>query len=93
MTDELTRANLIVLGRVQGVFFRASTLEQAQQLGLVGWVKNLPEGSVEIVAEGRRYAIEELVTWCRQGPPMAKVMDVLTRWEEATEEFQTFRIE
>ncbi len=92
MGDQSSRANLIVLGRVQGVFYRASTLEQAQQLGLVGWVMNLPDGSVEITVEGRRYAIEDLIAWCRQGPPASEVSEVIVRWEDPTEEFKTFRI-
>lgn len=92
MGDQSSRANLIVIGQVQGVFYRASTLEQAQQLGLVGWVMNLPDGSVEIMVEGRRYAIEDLISWCRQGPPASRVAEVIVRWEDATDEFNTFRI-
>ncbi len=92
MGNEASRANLIVLGQVQGVFYRASTMEQAQQLGLVGWVMNLSDGSVEITVEGRRYAIEDLIAWCRRGPPMSKVEEVIIRWEEPKAEFDTFRI-
>ena len=93
MSEEITRANILVLGLVQGVFFRASTMEQAQQLGLLGWVKNIPDGSVEILVEGRRHAIEDLLTWCQSGPPLARVSDVIPRWESAQGEFETFRIE
>ena len=93
MSEEMTRANILDLGRVQGVFFRASTMEQAQQLGLLGWVKNSADGSVEILVEGRRHAIEDLLKWCQSGPPLAKVSDVITRWETVRGEFQTFRIE
>ena len=60
MSDPIQRIELIVIGRVQGVFFRASTLEQAQSLNLVGFVENLPDGSVEVVAEGPKYALEDL---------------------------------
>ena len=92
MGEQGSRANLIILGQVQGVFYRASTMEQAQRLGLVGWVMNLSDGSVEITVEGRRYAIEDLISWCRQGPPMSTVSDVIIRWEEPKDEFKTFRI-
>ena len=63
MSDPIQRVELIVVGRVQGVFFRASTLEQAQSLNLVGFVENLPDGSVEVVAEGPKYALEDLEKW------------------------------
>jgi acylphosphatase len=90
--QELARVNLIVTGRVQGVFFRASTLEQAQSLNLTGWVKNLPDASLEILAEGPRYALEELVNWAKQGPPEAMVQDVIVRWGKYQNEYRTFRI-
>lgn len=93
MVEESARATLIVSGRVHGVFYRASTMEQAQQLGLMGWVKNIPDGNVEVVVEGRRHAIEELITWCKSGPPAARVDEVTTRWEEPAGEFRTFKIE
>jgi acylphosphatase len=93
MVDEdLARAELIVTGRVQGVFFRASTLEQAQSLNLTGFVMNIPDSSVEIVAEGPRYALEELIKWARHGPPEAMVEDVIVRWKKPSGEFRTFRI-
>lgn len=92
MAEELARATILVLGQVQGVFFRASTLEQAQSLNLTGWVQNLPDGSVEIVAEGQRYALDDLVTWCRRGPPAAEVADVIVRWGAHQSEFRTFMI-
>lgn len=93
MADEdLARVNLIVTGRVQGVFYRASALEQAQSLGLTGWVMNLADSSVEIVAEGPRYALEELTAWCKHGPPEAMVQDVIVRWAKHQAEFRTFRV-
>ena len=92
MGEQLLGVHVIVTGRVQGVFYRASTLEQAQQLGLVGWVANLSDGSVEINAEGREYALEELIAWCRQGPPASRVDDVEAVWSSPTRKFETFRI-
>jgi acylphosphatase len=83
---------ILVSGRVQGVFYRASALEQAQSLNLTGWVKNLADGSVEVVAEGPRHALEGLVEWCRRGPPAAEVEDVSLRWGPHRAEFRTFLI-
>lgn len=92
MSDPIQRIELIVIGQVQGVFFRASTLEQAQSLNLVGFVENLPDGSVEVVAEGPKYALEDLAKWCSHGPPKAAVNEVVAKWKEPTGEFQTFVI-
>jgi acylphosphatase len=92
MAEDLARVNIIVTGRVQGVFYRASTLERAQGLNLKGWVKNLPDGAVEIEAEGSRYSLEDLVEWCKNGPPDAMVQDVIVRWGKHHDEFRTFMI-
>lgn len=70
----------IVRGRVQGVFFRASAQREAARLGLVGWVRNLADGSVEILAEGERAPLERLIAWAQQGPEDARVDEVETRW-------------
>lgn len=71
-----------VTGRVQGVSFRWYTREQAHRLGVVGWVRNEPDGSVLLHAEGEDDAVDALVAWCHTGPSMAKVTDVAVR--EAT---------
>ena len=92
MADDFARINLIISGQVQGVFFRTSTLEQAQSLNLTGWVQNLPDGSVEITAEGQRFALDQLLSWCRQGPPAAEVKDVIVRWSGYKNEFRTFMV-
>lgn len=86
------RAHLIVSGRVQGVYFRAETQEQAAAMGLTGWVRNKPDRSVEIVAEGSREDVEKLIGWCRQGPPGAEVSGVKVAWENYTGEFEKFKI-
>ena len=70
---------IVVYGKVQGVFFRASTREQAQQLDIRGWVKNEADGSVRIEAEGEAAALQRLVAWCHQGPPPAQVTTVDVR--------------
>lgn len=89
---QLARVYFRVHGRVQGVFFRASAVQRAQELGLTGWVKNRPDGSVEGVAEGPRSELEKLIAWCGQGPSGAKVTNVETRWETAQNAFSTFTI-
>ncbi len=67
-----------VSGRVQGVFFRASTRAQAERLGLRGWVVNLPDGRVEVLAVGSAEAVQQLADWLHDGPPAAKVLAVET---------------
>lgn len=71
-----------VRGRVQGVWFRASARDEALGLGLAGWVRNCPDGSVELLARGPREAVDRLVEWCRRGPPGARV-DAVERVDEA----------
>jgi len=78
---------------VQGVFFRYETQSVAKRLGLVGWVRNRLDGSVEVLAEGEKEKLEELLKWCHQGPPLARVDSVQINWEEPTGEFKDFRIE
>ena len=81
MADEPMRVRVVVRGRVQGVGFRYSTVSEARRLGLRGWARNAPDGSVEILAEGSATAVEALVAWCRHGPPSARVAN-LQRTEE-----------
>lgn len=69
----MSAARFLVSGKVQGVFFRASTREQAQRLGLRGYVKNLEDGRVEVLAVGEEDAIDALARWLQEGPPMARV--------------------
>lgn len=72
----MAAVRFIVTGRVQGVFFRASTREQAQRLGLRGHAKNLADGSVEVLAQGEAAALDALEAWLRIGPPGARVDSV-----------------
>ena len=83
---------LRVAGRVQGVFYRGSTQEKAQSLGLVGTVENLQDGSVLVFAEGDEAQLEELITWCRTGPGAAKVDHLTVRFSEVSGEFSEFKI-
>jgi acylphosphatase len=73
LTEERIRRHVIVTGRVQGVFFRGSTEEEARTRGVDGWVRNRSDGSVEAVFEGPSQAVEALVAWCRSGPRWARV--------------------
>lgn len=70
---------ILVKGKVQGVFYRASTKAEAQKLGLSGFVRNLSDGNVEIEAQGSQESIEKLLKWCKGGPPAAIVEDVQTK--------------
>jgi acylphosphatase len=91
-TGDKVRVHLVIEGRVQGVFFRASALQQASRLGITGWVRNCPDGSVEIVAEGEQKKIEKLVDWCHRGPPSAEVRRVRIKWGAFQNEFESFRM-
>jgi acylphosphatase len=77
---------------VQGVGFRQQALVEAQRLGLHGWVRNLPDGRVEALAEGNKEAVEALVAWCRHGPRLARVDEIKVSWEPHRGEFGDFRI-
>ena len=74
------RAHLVVRGRVQGVWYRGSMEDEAERLGVAGWVRNRPDGSVEAEVEGEPGAVEALIAWARRGPPAARVTDVEVRW-------------
>jgi acylphosphatase len=71
-----TAVDLVVTGHVQGVFFRASMQEQAEHLGVTGWARNEPDGSLHAHLEGPAEAVEDLVAWCAHGPPRARVEGV-----------------
>lgn len=86
------RIHLVVRGRVQGVFFRASAQREARQLGLTGYVKNRNDGAVELVAEGEEDQVKDFLSWAQHGPSTARVDKVETRWRSYTGEFPDFRI-
>ncbi len=86
------RVRAIISGRVQGVFFRMETKRAADRIGVSGWVRNLRDGTVEAVFEGKRDRVEAVLDWCRQGPPHAAVADVAVTWGEYTGEFSGFNI-
>ena len=74
------RAHLTIRGRVQGVWYRGSMENEAERLGVAGWVRNRPDGSVEAEVEGAPEAVDALIAWARRGPPAARVTDVAVRW-------------
>jgi acylphosphatase len=84
--------HVTIYGIVQGVWFRATTREQAQRLGVSGWVRNTPEGAVEAHMQGDDGAVDALLAWCRQGPPGARVKQVAADAVEPDENIQGFRI-
>jgi acylphosphatase len=86
------RAHLLIVGRVQGVWFRGATQEEAERLGVHGWVRNLSDGSVEAEAEGPRDAVDELVAWAQRGPSAARVARVTVEWIAPTGERSGFAI-
>ena len=86
------RMHLRIYGRVQGVFFRARMRDKALEEGVKGWVRNLPDGSVEAVVEGPWEKVLKVVCWAHHGPPLARVERVETTIEEPTGEFETFEI-
>jgi acylphosphatase len=88
----LHRLDVVVRGRVQGVGYRVFALRAAMQLGLTGWVANLPDGAVRCVAEGDAASLEELARQLRAGPPAALVEQVLMAWPPATGEFASFSL-
>ncbi len=86
------RIHLVLRGRVQSVFFRASAQREARRLGLTGWVKNRNDGAVELVAEGEEDQVKDFLAWAQHGPSTARVDKVETRWRSYTGEFPDFRI-
>ena len=81
-----------IFGRVQGVFFRASTQTEANKLGITGWVENTAEGGVYLEAEGTKNGLERFVSWLHKGPKFAKVEQVIVESSEASDSFQGFDI-
>lgn len=88
----MKRIHIFVSGIVQGVFFRYSTSIKAKQLGLTGWVRNLRDGRVEMVCEGKDDAIKEMIAWSKKGPPGAFVEKIDVQYEEYQGEFTDFQI-
>lgn len=89
---DLASVQAIVYGYVQGVFFRAFVSERATQLGITGYVRNLPGGMVEVNAEGERKHLDQLISSLKVGPPSAEVERLVTNWSEYSGNYSGFRI-
>jgi len=88
----LKQLHMVVRGRVQGVYFRASAQREARRLGVCGWARNRADGAIEIVAEGEEAAVRDLHGWAQKGPSAARVDKVDTRWRSYVGEYSDFRI-
>ncbi|QSP93999.1 acylphosphatase [Marinobacter salinisoli] len=86
------RWTLIISGKVQGVYYRASTESTANEIGVTGYARNLPDGRVEVVAEGTEEQLGKLRAWCQKGPPDARVEDIEMAEQVATGAFSGFGI-
>lgn len=89
---KMVRAHLLISGHVQGVFYRATMQEVARQLGVTGWVRNLPDGRVEAVVEGEEDKVLKIIEWAHKGPRFARVEEVKVDWEQYKGEFKDFYI-
>nr|WP_321496384.1 acylphosphatase [uncultured Methanolobus sp.] len=90
--EDISSATILVTGRVQGVYFRRFTVDNAQKLGLVGFARNLSDGRVEVFAEGKATMIHKLIDLLHIGPALANVEDVSVKWSESTCEYTDFSI-
>ena len=86
------RAHVWISGEVQGVFFRSSIRSQATLRQLKGWVKNLMDGSVEAVFEGGKEKVEDVLVFCKEGPPGSRIDNLEVKWEKPTSSFRDFEI-
>jgi len=90
--NTVTQAHVVVSGRVQGVFFRASTQDVASRCGVRGFVRNLPGRQVEAVLQGERAAVEKVIAFLREGPPGAVVTDIAVDWRDPVEPYEGFHV-
>lgn len=91
-SSDLERVHVRVSGQVQGVFFRDSTRQKAEELGLAGWVMNMPDGQVEALFEGPSERVREMVRWCEEGPQQASVENVDTDFERSSGDLEGFEV-
>lgn len=90
--NTVTQVHVVVSGRVQGVFFRASTRDVASRCGVRGYVRNLPGRQVEAVLQGERSAVEKVIAFLREGPPGAVVTDITVDWRDPVEPYEGFHV-
>lgn len=90
--EDMSSATILVKGKVQGVYFRRFTVENARKLNLAGFAQNLPDGRVMVVAEGKATSIQKLIDFLHIGPAHADVENVSVQWSEPTSEYSEFSI-
>jgi acylphosphatase len=90
--EDKVRAHAVISGRVQGVFFRLETKHAADEVGVLGWVRNKRDGTVEAVFEGSEKSVMSILKWCKKGSPIAKVTNVDVTWEAYKGEFSSFDV-
>jgi len=90
--EKMLRAHVRVTGKVQGVYYRGHARNRANRLAVTGWIRNLPDGSVEAVFEGNEPSVRAMLDWCRSGSPRAVVDRVDLVWEPYTGEFDRFSV-
>ena len=88
----LRQVNILIAGRVQGVYFRFFTQKKARQLGVKGYVKNLPDGRVDIIAQASNQILEQFIVWCQKGPITARVDQIIVNEQNTDESFDDFTI-
>ena len=86
------RAHIFIYGNVQGVFFRRSARSKADELGVVGLIRNRKDGSVEAIAQGPKAKVDAFIKWCKKGPPFSKVEKVEVEWKKNLEDFEEFEV-
>ena len=88
--EQILRVHIFIYGEVQGVFFRRSAKNKAEEMGVVGWIRNRSDGSVEAVVQGPKDKIDKYILWCKKGPPFAKVEKIEIEWKRNLEDFEDF---
>ncbi len=86
------RAHIRLSGRVQGVAFRYYARDMAHKLGVKGWIRNLDKGDVELVIEGNKFSVQQMIAWCKKGPSLSIVENIQIDWQPYTGEFNEFHI-
>lgn len=89
----IKQARVLISGFVQGVGFRHFVRNKALEIGLTGWVRNLPDGRVEVVLQGSKEKIEEMIRLCKKGPFLGEVEDIVVEWQEEDRQFSDFSIQ
>ncbi|OGD84875.1 acylphosphatase [Candidatus Curtissbacteria bacterium RBG_13_40_7] len=88
----ILRVHFYIYGAVQGVFFRRSAKNKADELGIFGWIRNKPDSTVEAVAQGQKDKLNKFISWCKKGPPFAQVEKVEVEWKKNLEDLEDFSI-